>query len=144
MKLLLDTHTFIWWDSQSSQIPADVLDLLKSSDHELLLSLVSVWEIQIKSHLGKLDLREPLLDIVQRQESQNRVVILPITLGHIIELDQLPWHHKDPFDRLLIAQSRIESAMLVSKDTAFDQYDCQRLWQQTVVGDNGFQDSQEA
>ncbi|MGG6238817.1 type II toxin-antitoxin system VapC family toxin [Nodosilinea sp. AN01ver1] len=128
MKLLLDTHTFIWWDSQSSQIPAGTLNLLKSPDNELLLSLVSAWEIQIKSHLGKLDLREPLLDIVQRQESQNRVVILPITLGHIIELDQLPWHHKDPFDRLLIAQSRIESVMLVSKDTNFDQYDCQRLW----------------
>jgi PIN domain nuclease of toxin-antitoxin system len=96
MKLLLDTHTFIWWDSQSSQIPASTLDLLKSSDNELLLSLVSVWEIQIKSHLGKLELKEPLLDIVQRQESQNGVVILPITLNHIIELDQLPWHHKDP------------------------------------------------
>ncbi|MCM1983157.1 type II toxin-antitoxin system VapC family toxin [Lyngbya confervoides] len=128
MKLLLDTHTFIWWDSQSSQIPTGTLDALSSSDNELLLSLVSVWEIQIKSHLGKLELKEPLLDIVQRQESQNGVVILPMTLAHIIELDQLPWHHKDPFDRLLIAQSRVETATLVSKDPAFAQYDCQRLW----------------
>jgi PIN domain nuclease of toxin-antitoxin system len=128
MKLLLDTHTFIWWDSQSSQIPTGTLDALSSSGNKLLLSLVSVWKIQIKSHLGKLELKEPLLDIVQRQESQNGVVILPITLAHIIELDQLPWYHKDPFDRLLIAQSRVEAATLVSKDPAFAQYDCQRLW----------------
>jgi len=144
MKLLLDTHTFIWWDSQSSQIPVSTLDLLKSSDNELLLSLVSVWEIQIKSHLGKLELKEPLLDIVQRQESQNGVVILPITLTHIIELDQLPWHHKDPFDRLLIAQSRVESATLVSKDPALGQYDCQRLWHQAAVNDDELQDGHEA
>ncbi|ASC74135.1 PIN domain nuclease [Halomicronema hongdechloris C2206] len=128
MKLLLDTHTFIWWDSQSSQIPEGTLDLLKSPDNELLLSLVSVWEIQIKAHLGKLELKAPLLDIVQRQESQNGVVILPIALAHIIELDQLPWHHKDPFDRLLIAQSRVEAATLVSKDPAFNHYDCQMIW----------------
>jgi PIN domain nuclease of toxin-antitoxin system len=128
MKLLLDTHTFIWWDSQSSQIPADTLALLRSEENELFVSLVSVWEIQIKTHLGKLELREPLLDIIQRQESQNGIVLLPITLTQIVELDQLPWHHKDPFDRLLIAQSRVESAMLVSKDPAFNQYGCQTLW----------------
>ncbi|MEM1253827.1 MAG: type II toxin-antitoxin system VapC family toxin [Cyanobacteria bacterium P01_H01_bin.21] len=128
MKLLLDTHTFIWWDSQSSKIPASALDLLKNPEHSLLLSLVSIWEIQIKAHLGKLELQQPLLDIIQRQESQNGVVILPITLAHIIELDQLPWHHKDPFDRLLIAQSRVESVTLVSKDQTFEKYNCQILW----------------
>ena len=128
MKLLLDTHTFIWWDSQSSQIPAGMLDLLRNPENSVLLSLVSIWEIQIKAHLGKLELRQPLLDIVQRQERQNGITILPITLAHIVELDQLPWHHKDPFDRLLIAQSRIESATLVSKDQVFGHYDCQRVW----------------
>ena len=128
MKFLLDTHTFIWWDSQSKQIPTDALTLISSPEHSLLLSLVSIWEIQIKAHLGKLELRQPLLKLVQRQESQNGIVILPITLSHISELDQLPWHHKDPFDRLLIAQSRVESARLVSKDSVFEQYDCQTLW----------------
>ncbi|RZM82297.1 type II toxin-antitoxin system VapC family toxin [Leptolyngbya iicbica] len=128
MKLLLDTHTFIWWDSQSSQIQKTTLDLLKNPDSALFLSLVSVWEIQIKVHLGKLELQAPLLEIVQRQVSQNAISILPITLDHIIELDQLPWHHKDPFDRLLIAQSRTEAAVLVSKDPAFASYDCQTLW----------------
>ncbi|MEM7063287.1 MAG: type II toxin-antitoxin system VapC family toxin [Cyanobacteria bacterium P01_B01_bin.77] len=128
MKFLLDTHTFIWWDSQSKQLPTDTLTLISSPENSLLLSLVSIWEIQIKAHLSKLELRQPLLTLVQRQESQNGVVILPITLNHISELDQLPWHHKDPFDRLLIAQSRVEFEKLVSKDSVFEQYDCQTLW----------------
>jgi len=128
MKLLLDTHTFIWWDSQSSQIPPATLALLKNPQNDLMVSLGSIWEIQIKTHLGKLALRAPLLDILQQQQAENGLVLLPITLAHIVELDCLPWHHKDPFDRLLIAQSRIESATLVSKDTAFHQYDCQLVW----------------
>ncbi|MFH7244291.1 MAG: type II toxin-antitoxin system VapC family toxin [Spirulina sp.] len=128
MKLLLDTHTFIWWDSQSSQIPPATLALIKKPQNDLMVSLGSIWEIQIKTHLGKLALRAPLLDILQQQQAENGLVLLPITLAHIVELDCLPWYHKDPFDRLLIAQSRIESAMLVSKDTAFHQYDCQLIW----------------
>ncbi len=128
MRLLLDTHTFIWWDSQSSQIPSETLTLLKNPQNELMVSLGSLWEIQIKTHLGKLALRDPLLDIVQQQQAENGIVLLPIALTHIVELDCLPWHHKDTFDRLLIAQSRIEWATLVSRDTAFHQYDCRIIW----------------
>jgi PIN domain nuclease of toxin-antitoxin system len=128
MKLLLDTHTFIWWDSQSRQIPPETLALLKNPQNELMVSLGSLWEIQIKAHLGKLALRASLLDIVQQQQTENRIVLLPIALTHIVELDCLPWHHRDPFDRLLIAQSRVEAATLVSKDTVFHQYDCQLTW----------------
>ncbi|MEO0984230.1 MAG: type II toxin-antitoxin system VapC family toxin [Cyanobacteria bacterium J06639_14] len=90
MKLLLDTHTFIWWDSQANQIPSDTLALLKFSENELFLSLVSVWEMQIKAHLGRLTLRTPLLDIIRQQESQNGVALLPITLDPIVRLDSLP------------------------------------------------------
>ncbi|NJN22870.1 MAG: type II toxin-antitoxin system VapC family toxin [Leptolyngbya sp. RL_3_1] len=67
MKLLLDTHTFIWWDSQSRQLPSDMLTLLKHPESQLLVSLVSFWEIQIKAHLGKLELRAPLMDIIKQQ-----------------------------------------------------------------------------
>lgn len=84
--------------------------------------------MQIKSHLGKLALRGSLLNIVQQQASQNGIVILPITLAHITQLDQLPWHHKDPFDRLLIAQSQVEAAVLVSQDPVFRRYDCHTVW----------------
>lgn len=129
MKLLLDTHTFIWWDSQSSLLPSGVLALLKQSQHELIVSLASLWEIQIKSHLGKLQLRGSLPEIIQQQQVSNNVVLLPIALNHILELDQLPWHHRDPFDRLLIAQSRTEQAILVTRDPMFQQYACQVLWE---------------
>jgi PIN domain nuclease of toxin-antitoxin system len=128
MKLLLDTHTFMWWDSAPAQIPAATLSRLKQPDSEVLLSLASLWEIQIKTQLGKLTLRTNLADIVRQQQTENRISLLPIEFSHILELDQLPHHHRDPFDRLLIAQSRIESAPIVSRDEIFQNYDCQIIW----------------
>ncbi len=114
MKFLLDTHTFMWWDSNPNQISSQTLSLLKKPENQVIVSLVSVWEIQIKTNLGKLELKAPLSEIILRQQTENGVSLLTIALPHILELDHLPWHHKDPFDRLLIAQSRCESAVLVS------------------------------
>jgi PIN domain nuclease of toxin-antitoxin system len=128
MKLLLDTHTFLWWDSDPNRIPAATLSLMQESNNELLVSLVSFWEIQIKTQLGKLTLKTTLSSIILEQQKENGILILPITLPHILELDNLPQYHKDPFDRLLIAQSRQENAMIISKDSTFNQYDCQILW----------------
>lgn len=127
MKLLLDTHTFLWWDSNPDRIPASTIALIQQSSNQILLSLVTPWEIQIKTQLGKLNLQAPLSNII-RQQTENGISILPITLSHILELDELPLHHKDPFDRLLIAQSRIEKATLVSCDSILEKYDCQVLW----------------
>jgi PIN domain nuclease of toxin-antitoxin system len=128
MKLLLDTHTFLWWDSDPNRIPPATRELMEESNNELLVSLVSFWEIQIKTQLGKLTLRTALSSIIFEQQEENEILILPITLPHILELDNLPQHHKDPFDRLLIAQSRQENISIISKDSAFDQYDCQIVW----------------
>jgi PIN domain nuclease of toxin-antitoxin system len=128
MKLLLDTHTFLWWDSDPNRIPAATLSLMQESNNELLVSLVSFWEIQIKTQLGKLTLKTTLSSIILEQQKENGILILPITLPHILELDNLPQYHKDPFDRLLISQSRQENAMIISRDSAFNQYDCQILW----------------
>jgi PIN domain nuclease of toxin-antitoxin system len=128
MKLLLDTHTFLWWDSDPNRIPPATCALMEESNNELLVSLVSFWEIQIKTQLGKLTLRTTLSSIIFEQQEENGILILPITLPHILELDNLPQHHKDPFDRLLIAKSRQENIKIVSKDSAFNQYDCQILW----------------
>jgi PIN domain nuclease of toxin-antitoxin system len=127
MKLLLDTHTFLWWDSNPDRIPARTIALIQQSSNQVLLSLVTPWEIQIKTQLGKLSLQAPLSNII-RQQTENGISILPITLPHILELDELPLHHKDPFDRLLIAQSRVEKATLVSCDSILEKYDCQVLW----------------
>lgn len=128
MKLLLDTHTFIWWDREPELIPSTVLTLMQQADTQLLVSLVSLWEIQIKTQIGKLTLQTPLAKIIAHQQSENGIILLPITLPHILQLDNLPQHHKDPFDRLLIAQCRSEAATLVSRDLIFKQYDCPLIW----------------
>ena len=125
MKLLLDTHTFIWWDREPSLIPEATLDLLQRS--QLLLSLVSLWEIQIKKQIGKLRLNMPLAEMVKHQQS-NSITLLPIAVAHILELEQLPQHHRDPFDRLIIAQSRVEAITIVTRDSAFQSYDCKTMW----------------
>jgi PIN domain nuclease of toxin-antitoxin system len=128
MNLLLDTHTFLWWDTQKSKIPALTLAHLEDKNNVLLLSLASVWEIQIKTQLGKLKLRVPSSELIAQQQEVNGLQILPITLSHIFALEQLPAHHKDPFDRLLIAQASSENLICVSADPMFNQYSVSLLW----------------
>lgn len=108
MKLLLDTHTFIWWDSEPARLSPRALALLTERQNTLLLSVISIWEIQIKLQLGKLRLAVPLKEIVESQQQTNNVQILPLTLEHVLALENLPAHHKDPFDRLLVAQAIVE------------------------------------
>lgn len=128
MRLLLDTHAFMWWNSEPERIPSDTLTLLQNPDHELFLSLVSLWEMQIKIQLGKLTLREDLEIIVQYEQERNNLKLITITLPHILKLKDLPYYHKDPFDRLLIAQSQVENATLISRDSVFKDYDCSVMW----------------
>ena len=106
MKLLLDTHTFIWWDSEPSKLSQRALELLTDKNNLRLLSVVSLWEIQIKHQLGKLTLSKTLGEIIDIQQN-NFIEILPITAAHVLALDSLSLYNKDPFDRLLIAQARI-------------------------------------
>ncbi len=128
MKLLLDTHTFIWMDAAPEKLPRQVTELLQNPEHNLLLSVVSVWEIQIKTQLGKLDIHNDLVKLVQEQQERNRLIVLPVTLVHVLALGKLPLHHKDPFDRLLIAQAVSENAALLSHDSAFAAYPISLLW----------------
>ena len=122
MKLLLDTHIFIWWDSNPDQLSVQARSLCEDANNTLLLSLASVWEMQIKSQLGKLTFHRPLADSISSQQQTNGLEVLPIELGHLFALSQLPQHHKDPFDRLLIAQARVEQITLLSADSVFQQY----------------------
>ena len=122
MKLLFDTHAFIWWDSASANLTADVLALCQDPANTLLLSVVSAWEMQIKLHLGKLRLGLPLAEIIESQRRTNNVEILPVALDHVLALDTLPDYHKDPFDRLLIAQAIVEDATLISDDPILRKY----------------------
>ena len=128
MKLLLDTHTFIWWDSAPHKLSSKVLTLCQDQTNEMILSVASVWEMQIKLQLGKLQLTLPLHEIITNQQQTNNVKILDVTLAHVLALEKLPASHKDPFDRLLVAQSNIEDMILVSRDKIFKQYPVKQLW----------------
>jgi PIN domain nuclease of toxin-antitoxin system len=128
MKLILDTHTFIWWDSEPNHLSATALNLCTDPSNQLLLSLASLWEMQIKYQIGKLSLRLPLAEIIAHQQATNAMILLPITSEHIFALDGLPMAHKDPFDRLLVAQAISEGAPLISADPIFASYPLQVLW----------------
>jgi PIN domain nuclease of toxin-antitoxin system len=127
MKLLLDTHAFIWWDSDPAQLSAPALAALRDPANEVWLSVASVWEMVIKAQLGKLTLRVPLGDLVSQQQA-NGLHVLPVTLAHTLGVAGLPAIHKDPFDRVLIAQANIEGAELVSADQVIRQYPVRVLW----------------
>ncbi|MEI8374481.1 MAG: type II toxin-antitoxin system VapC family toxin [Planctomycetota bacterium] len=128
MKLLLDTHAFIWWDSLSSRLSSQALAACADPANELLLSVASVWEMQIKPQLGKLQLRTPLTGLIKEQERTNRIGILRISIDHVFAVGNLPPLHRDPFDRLLIAQAIEERASLVSNDSLMSQYPVKVLW----------------
>ena len=128
MNLLLDTHAILWvyWDDPQLSTPA--ARLVTGPNNRAFVSPASYWEIAIKIKTGKLVLRESFLDFVQRAISDNGFAILPIEPRHAATVSTLPFHHKDPFDRLLFAQSLVERMPLVSADVAADPYGVQRLW----------------
>ena len=128
MNLLLDTHSLLWvyWDD--AQLSAAAAGLVTDPNNRVFVSPASHWEIAIKIKTGKLVLRESFLDFVQRAIFDNGFAILPVEPGHTAVVSTLPFHHRDPFDRLLIAQSMSEGIPLVSADVAVDSYGVRRLW----------------
>jgi len=128
MNVLLDTHAFIWLDTNPEKLSKTAMDACQNVDNPLFISMASVWEMQIKVQLGKLDLRIPLAEMLKVQQQENDLIVLGITLEHIYQLQNLPFHHNDPFDRLIIAQSSLENMTLVSADGKFKHYDISVLW----------------
>jgi PIN domain nuclease of toxin-antitoxin system len=128
MRLLLDTHTFLWFISGDAQLSTKARDLITDPENEILLSVASLWEIVIKTGLGKLRLAGSFEDIIPQQIELNEIELLGIELGHLRELTRLPQHHRDPFDRLIIAQAIAEEALLVGKDGVFNEYPVRVLW----------------
>ena len=122
MRFLIDTQIFIWWDSASEKLSATVLQLCEDEANTPVLSVASVWEMQIKAQLGKLDLDRPLQEIIRDQESTNRIELLSVEASHVFGLQELQFYHRDPFDRLLIAQAIVEDIPILSVDAAFNQY----------------------
>lgn len=122
MKYLLDTHIFLWWSSEPERLPENILSICQNIDSTLIISVASAWEIQLKQQLGKIKLSLPLEQFIHDQQVSNRFEILSINLDHIFVLQKLSMHHKDPFDRLLIAQAIHEDAILLSVDKIFESY----------------------
>ena len=128
MKLLFDTHTFIWWFNERKNLSQRIMDLCANRKNTLILSVVSIWEMQIKLQIGKYSLAKPLQAIIDDEQKTNQVEMLPIRLDHVLALDKLPLHHKDPFDRLLVAQAIVEDAVLVSRDPEISKYEEEVIW----------------
>lgn len=127
MKVLLDTHIFIWWNGDLNLLSPVARSLCEDKENTLVLSLVSIWEMQIKSQLGKLTFHQPLPEIIQSQQRDNDLELLPITAEHVYALQDLTAFHRDPFDRLLIAQANVEQMPLISADAIFRQYEVDLL-----------------
>ena len=128
MRLLLDTHAFLWFVLNDVQLSSNAWNLIADPANEIEISPASYWEIAIKIGLGKYSLAEPLGVFVEREVQTNQFRILPIEPQHVAPLTTLPFHHRDPFDRLIIAQAMTEQIPVLSSDTIFDAYPVQRLW----------------
>lgn len=128
MRMLLDTHTFLWFVLGDPRLTANAKASIEELGNEKLVSPASYWEIAIKISLGKYTLSQPYEEFMERGIIENGFVVLPIELKHTAVLTTLPFHHRDPFDRLIIAQAMVEGIAVVSGDTAFDAYSVTRLW----------------
>ena len=128
MRLLLDTHAFLWWCEANPRLTDRVYGLLSDPETELLLSLAGAWEIVAKVQAGKLRLPEPAASYIPSRMAHYAINVLPVTLPHILAIEALPQLHKDPFDRLLIAQARIEALPIVTSDPQIQQYGVDTIW----------------
>lgn len=125
-RLLLDTHAFIWFVSNDPNLPDAIKDQIQSAE-AVFLSIASLWEMAIKLNIGKLILQGTFEDI-EPQLITAGIKILPLAFTDTVQVRYLPLHHRDPFDRILVAQVMNRSLILISRDVAFDSYDIHWLW----------------
>jgi PIN domain nuclease of toxin-antitoxin system len=128
MKILLDTHAFLWIISDAPALSKKAKESFLDQENDLFLSLASIWEMAIKSSLGKLTLKQPIEKFFPAQLQENSILQLDISFRHVAHVASLPFHHRDPFDRLIISQAIQENLPILSDDGAFDAYNIQRLW----------------
>lgn len=132
MRLLLDTHAFLWFIIRDAigdaRFSTTARALVEDSANTSSISVASIWEMAIKVSIGKLTFRQPFTTLLPQQLERNGIVLLGITIDHALAVTALPFHHRDPFDRLLIAQAMTEQLPLVSADVVFDSYAVTRLW----------------
>lgn len=128
MKVLMDAHVFLWFVNGSSQLSAHARTIIEDPANDKFLSMASIWEMAIKISIGKLSIAQPFEQFIPHQLQINGFEMFEIKFDHLSKASQLPFHHRDPFDRLLIAQSLAEQMPIISVDPVFDSYSVQRLW----------------
>jgi len=127
MNILLDTHTFLWYLQDSKELSSKSAEIIEDTSNSLWFSIASLWEISIKLGVGKLSLQNSFSEL-EEVLKQLKIEVLPITFSDTEQYLNLPLHHRDPFDRILVAQAMNNSLVLISRDAAFDDYDIQRIW----------------
>lgn len=128
-RVLLDTHSFLWWSSQhGARLSPAARELIGSEETEVLISVVSAWELAIKASTGRIDLPERIDRFVPRRVRRYDLHVLHVTLEHAIRVAGLPLIHRDPFDRLLVAQAQVEGIPIVTVDPAITRYDVETIW----------------
>lgn len=128
MRALLDTHTFLWWITDDPRLSHRAREFISDSDNLLFFSAASGWEIAIKAQIGKLRLPDDPARFVTEQLALNAILSLPIDLRHALHVFALPQHHRDPFDRILVSQSRLERLPILTDDPLIVQYEVQIIW----------------
>ncbi len=131
MRLLLDTHALLWFLAGESRLSPHARRVIADPDNEVLVSIGSLWEITIKASIGKLTLEKPFEQLIPSQLEAERIEVLPIEMHHLATLRGLLFHHRDPFDRLIIVQAIAEGTSVVSRDAAFSEYGVRVLWEST-------------
>jgi PIN domain nuclease of toxin-antitoxin system len=128
LKLLLDTQCFLWWFTEPERLNADAIEQIMAEDNELFFSVASAWEIAIKVSIGKLPLTEPVDIYVASRMQRLGIKYLDIGFSHVCKVSTLPFLHRDPFDRILIAQTQMEELTLVTADEILTKYGVSLLW----------------
>lgn len=128
MKLLLDTHAFLWAITDDAKLSPLARKNFLASDNELFLSVASVWEVITKVQVGKMDLPAPAGIYLKREIVKNNIQILPILMSHVLRLEQLPLHHRDPFDRIMVAQAIEEGVPILTADPLMKNYVAATFW----------------
>lgn len=128
MNLLLDTHAFLWFIDGNAKLSRRARELIEDPGNAKLVSVASLWEVGLKMSLGRLDLAQPFEELIPRQMELNGFGLLPVRILHIAKVVSLPFHHRDPFDRMIVAQCAAEGLSVVSLDSVFDKYSLRRLW----------------
>ncbi len=128
MKLLLDTHSFLWWIGNDDRLSDTARDAISDANNEVFFSVVSAWEMAIKTRSGKLSMDAELTGFVRKHLHKNGFSVLPVILSHSMQIVQLPLHHRDPFDRMLVAQAQVEKIQLITKDPEIAKYAVRICW----------------